>query len=105
MKTIRLRAHIKAMSSTMEIIIIASVIALAADSLWVLHDILDNGMSWSYGGIGGSLVTATLMTLYALKKHHNDSVKNGIKLLLSEKLHEQKVRNRLNRHLQLVRSK
>ncbi len=105
MAPIRLRAHIRAMSSTMEIIIIASVIALVADFCWVLHDIVDNGMSVAYAFIGGGLFVAAIMTAWALRKHHLDIVQNGIKNLLVEKLDEQKKRNRIKRHLSLVRSK
>lgn len=112
MRALKLKAHIKAMSSTMEIIIIASVIALIADFGWVCHDVIDNGISFWYGLIGGGLMIATLMTVYALRKHHLDSVENGAKLLLSQKIAEQRVRNaqlkaqiRLNRHLELVRNK
>ena len=105
MATIRLRAHIRAMSSTMEIIIIASVIALLADTFWLAHDVYENGMGWWYGTVGAGLITATLMTAWALRKHHLDIVQNGIKNLLVEKLDEQKKRNRVKRHLELVRSK
>ncbi len=105
MRTLKLRAHIKAMSNTMEVIIIASVIALVSDFCWVCHDVIDNGMSISYAFIGGGLFLATVMTAYALRKHHHDAVENGIKTLLSEKIAEQKARNRTKRHLELVRSK
>lgn len=97
--TVRVRAHLRAMSSTMEIIIIASVIALVADFTWVLHDIKENGFSVSYMMIGSALFLATAMTAYALRKHHNDTVQNGIRVLLTTKIAEQKARNRINRKL------
>lgn len=105
MANIRLRAHIQAMSSTMELIIIASVIALVADFCWVLHDVAENGISVAYVCIGGGLFTATVMTTWALRKHHLDIVQNGIKNLMVEKLEAQKKRNRVKRHLELVRSR
>lgn len=104
MANIRLRAHIKAMSSTMEIIIIASVVALVADTSWLAHDIYENGMGVWYSVVGIGLVSATVMTTWALRKHHLDIVQNGIKCLLVEKIEEQKKRNRVKRHLQLVKS-
>lgn len=105
MATIRMRAHIRAMSSTMEIIIIASVIALLADTGWLAHDVYENGIGVWYTLVGMGLVSATLMTGWALRKHHLDIVQNGIKCLLTEKLAEQKKSTRIKRHLQLVRSK
>jgi hypothetical protein len=105
MKAIRMRAHIKAMSNTIEICIIASIIALVADAGWVIHDVIDNGLSIWYILIETGLVIAALMTTYALIKHHNDQIENGFKMLLSKKIAEQRARNRCKRHLELVRSK
>ncbi len=104
MTHMRLKAHIRAMSSTMEIIIIASVIALVADLSWLLHDVYENGLGMWYSLVGLGLLSATGMTGWALRKHHNDIVANGIKLLLVEKVAEQKTRNRVKRHLELVRA-
>lgn len=98
-----MRAHIRAMSSTMEIIIIASVVALVADTAWLGHDIYENGMGIWYALVGTGLLSATAMTGWALRKHHLDIVANGIRLLLAEKVADQKIRNRVKRHLELVR--
>ena len=103
MINVKLKAHIKAMSGTMEIIIIASVIALLADTLWLGHDMYENGFGLWYLMVGIGLLSATLITAWALRKHHLDTVQNGIKLLLIEKVTQQKQRNRVKRHLELVR--
>ena len=105
MTGIKLRAHILAMSSTMEIIIIASVIALVADMGWLAHDIWHNGMNLWYSVVGLGLSSGTFMTIYALRKHHRDTVTNGLKQLKLNKIAEQKQRNRAKRHLQLVRNR
>lgn len=105
MTRVRLRAHIRAMSSTMELIIIASLVALIADLSWIAHDIYYNGLSVWYSVVFTGIFSGTAMTLYALRKHHRDTVQNGIKNLMVEKIIAQKQRNRVKRHLQLVRSR
>lgn len=89
--------HVKSLQDSFEIILTASIVALVADTGWVLHDVLSNGMSIQYAFIGGGLVTATGMTIWATIKHHMNTYSKMTKELLRAKLLLQKQRNKKKR--------
>lgn len=63
-------AHKRAFLSNFEIACEAGIIALAADLLWVLHDVLANGLNIWYILIALGLGSAIGLTALALYRHH-----------------------------------
>lgn len=47
-----------------------AVLITGADLTWLLHDVIANGISITYGIIGGLLVIGLIGTMYVLYKHH-----------------------------------
>lgn len=63
--------HTAALRTDFELVCQASIVALVADLGWVFHDVLQNGMSLSYGFIGTGLVIGIVGTAWVLIRHHN----------------------------------
>lgn len=107
MRTVRVRAHIKAMSDTIEMGLVASLIALIADTGWIIKDISSHGLSLGYSAIGLGLLVGTAITAFLLVRHHRQRVRHGIKNMMLLKLAENKNNNMIQkakrRHLKLVK--
>jgi hypothetical protein len=93
MKT-KTKCHLEAMQEVFELVLIGSMIALVADTLWVFHDIATNGMNIYYGVISTGLISATVVTLKATLKHHRVNYKKITTELLTSKLKLQKRKNK-----------
>ena len=91
------KCHIQTLADAIELSLLASTIALFADSAWVVHDIVHNGMSMTYGCILTGLLGATVITGYALVRHHTGRMHNTLKTLLHSKLARQKSINKHKR--------
>jgi len=72
------KCHLKALSNTVELSLAASVTALVADVCWLAHDVITNGMSVTYAAVGTGLVIGLSVTVYAMIRHHKDSVKGDL---------------------------
>lgn len=88
--------HIKAFLTNFEITCEAGILALAADILWIIHDIIFNGMSIWYFFVFLGLFLGLVLTGYALYRHHkyythriarklNTSFKASVKVSKSNK--------------------
>lgn len=84
------KLHMTALVEVFELILIASVIALLADTAWLMHDVCSNGISVTYAFILGGLTAATIITMIACVKHHRNNYRKLSKELLAEKLKKQK---------------
>lgn len=62
--------HIKAYLTNFEVALEAGILVIIADILWLLHDILVNGLSVYYTSIGLLMSIGLLISIYALYKHH-----------------------------------
>lgn len=62
--------HRKAFLTNFEIACEAGILALLADMLWVVHDVLANGMSIWYFVIFLGLFLGNALTVFALCRHH-----------------------------------
>jgi hypothetical protein len=69
MRTVQ-TAHKRAFLSNFELACEAAIVALVADLLWLLHDIVANGMSIWYGGVALGLILGVTFTIVALVRHH-----------------------------------
>lgn len=94
---IQTKIHIKAFSEVFELVLIGSMLALIADTCWVIHDIVSNGLSWQYVGIFTGLFSASVLTAIACVKHHKNNFGTIYHNLLDSKLKIQRCINRHNR--------
>jgi len=80
------KCHFKALSNTIEMSLVASTIALIADVCWLTHDIVTNGMSATYAGVGAGLIAGLIATTVALVGHHRNQVKCDLRIKYVDKL-------------------
>ena len=97
MTTLTKKCHIQTLADAIELSLLASTIALIADSAWVVHDIIHNGWSLTYACILAGLVCATCITGYALVRHHTGRMVIALQTLLHDKLAKQKSINKHKR--------
>jgi len=64
-----------AVKELIELITIASLLALLADATWCGYEIAKYGLDGFLGGIFTSLVVASVVVAYALYKYHTKQVK------------------------------
>lgn len=83
---IKTKCHLKTLSETVELGLIASVAALMADLGWLTKDIVHNGFTAGYLGVGLGLLGGLLMTGYALYYHHKNGMKTKLQELYKTKL-------------------
>lgn len=95
--TVKTKCHVQAFVEVFELVLIASVVALLADTGWVFHDILVNGLSIQYILIASGLLGATAITVIAFLKHHANNYKNMVKVLLVDKMNIQRRKNKHSR--------
>lgn len=96
MNTIKKQCHLKAISENLELGLIGGLLASAFDSLWVVMDMIHNGIHLHYVLILSALVVSTIMLTVALIRHHNSNVKNHMGMLYNTKkqLNKYKMRHR-----------
>lgn len=82
------------MTQTMELLIIASIIAIIADLGWLMHDILVNGFSIAYALVLSGLGSGLILTCYAGWWHHVSNYKCEVKTRLQNKLKISKAKKR-----------
>lgn len=80
--TTNIDLHIKALSSGVELALISGVVSLGADILWLVHDVVANGMSVVYGTVGFGLIAGVLIAVYALYKIHTNKVNKAHKSIV-----------------------
>lgn len=80
------RCHLRTLSETVELGLIASVAALTADLGWLTKDIIHNGFTAGYLGVGIGLLGGLLLTGYALFYHHRNGMKTKLQELYKTKL-------------------
>lgn len=85
-KSIRSRATLKALGSYFEIACIMSLVVIAADMTWLLHDILINGLSITYTIIGTGMLIGFIGTLYVTIAHNRSVSGKHCHRLLQSKL-------------------
>ncbi len=93
--TAQTKGHIYALKEVFELVLIASIIALISDTVWVMHDICTNGISKIYVVISSGLITATVLTTHATMKHHHNNYMRYMHDTMTQKLFKQK---RINKH-------
>ena len=86
MNTVNRKCHIQTLSDTIELSLIASLCALVADMIWLLHDVFNNGISVVYCTVFLGLLLGNVITIIALYRHHIGHVKTTLKVLLHDKL-------------------
>lgn len=64
------QTHTKAFLTNFEIACEAGIIALAADLIWLTHDIIANGLSVTYVVVGTGLFVGLVLTTFAAVRHH-----------------------------------
>lgn len=95
------KCHIQTLADAIELSLIASLIALFADTIWVIHDVHQNGMSCIYIVIFIGLSSGLIITGVALFRHHTGKMHNTLKTLLHVKLAKQKSINKHKREHRL----
>lgn len=64
------QVHIKAFLTNFEIACEGSIIALFADLIWLVHDIIYNSFSIWYAFVFIGIVSGIVLTTFALVRHH-----------------------------------
>lgn len=80
------KTHLKAFLTNFEIACEAGVLALVSDLLWVVHDVLQNGLSLWYVTIFSGLSIGTILTAFALYRHHRYYTHRLIKKHINPKI-------------------
>lgn len=73
--SVRTKSRLQALGSYFEMACVFSLVVILADMTWLLHDIIDNGMSIMYGIIGALMVIGFVGTVYVTIAH-NQSMSN-----------------------------
>lgn len=76
--SIKGKAHLTAAGELLELITIAFALALFADLLWVVADILENGATKVLITVAVSLLISSIVVTGALYKYHMKAVKQHL---------------------------
>ena len=82
MSTVKTRAHYKALTELVELMAVASLIALFADCLWVIRDMYVGGVTSGLFIVAILLHAAFTGMLYGVYKYHY----NQVRVILHEML-------------------
>lgn len=85
MTTLKRKCHLQALSENLELGLIGGLLASSVDSLWVIMDMIHNGVHWYYIIILLGLLTSTLAIAIALQRHHVNNVKQQIGIIYRAK--------------------
>lgn len=72
---IKTKAHYQALTDLVELMSVASLIALLADVIWVIRDSIVGGFTFTLGVVGGLLITALVGMAYGVYKYHHKAVR------------------------------
>jgi len=72
MDTQQKKRHIDAFLTNFELACQLSMIVIAADMIWLIHDVLANGLSVTYSVIFTLMVIGFIGTGYVIHRHHVD---------------------------------
>lgn len=75
MSNLKRTAHSRALTELIEVITIASLLALVADTMWCFYEIHKYGLSWQLLTIVTALTVASVAVALALYKYHMRQVK------------------------------
>ncbi len=100
MTTVHRKCHIQTLSDAIELSLIASLCALVADIVWLLHDVASNGISVVYCIVFVGLLLGNVITSIALYRHHTGRVRTTLATMLRDKL---ALQHSINKHF--LRSK
>lgn len=89
------KTHLRTFRSHFEVACLFGILAISVDILWVIHDILANGLNTFYFSILLGLCIANLGTIYVVWKHHSKLVRKIRRTLLMDKITHNK---RINKH-------
>ena len=96
---IKIRAHYQAAIELLELMSLASLIALLADAIWIVRDITVNGLTSGLFVVGVLLWTAFIMMAVGVYKYHIKAVKKILQDLLASKIQETKLKARVSRRM------
>ncbi len=82
---IKTRAHYLALTDLVEVISIASLIAVTADVFWVVRDSIVGGFTLGLDIIMVALIAAMVGMIYGLYKYHNKLVKDIVHGMMEAK--------------------
>lgn len=86
MTSVKRKCHMKALAENLELGLIGGLLASGVDSLWVVMDMLHNGVHWHYIIILIGLTLSTIVLTIALIRHHKSNVKNQLGVMYTSKL-------------------
>jgi len=95
---IKRNAHIAAASELLEVMSIASSVALIADCIWVMRDIVADGLTMGRGVVATLLFTACFFMVRATIHYHNRSVKVKVKETLQVELKNVRMKHKRNKN-------
>lgn len=96
MNQIKKQKHINAFLTNFELACELAIIITTADLIWLLHDILQNGLSIVYSLIGILLIIGLVGTSFVVYRHHNHYTKKSIK-----KYYKQRRKKKAKKNLEL----
>ncbi len=99
MGNIKVKIHLKAAVELLELMSIASLIALIGDGIWIIRDIIVNGPTPCLLFIGVLLWLSVAMMSIGVYKYHVKAVKKLIHELVDAKIRARKQEIRLARRL------
>ena len=68
------QSHKKAFLTHFEMALEWAILIIASDLVWLVHDIIVNGIKIWYVVVGLGLSTGLIGTIYVLTKHHKEYV-------------------------------
>jgi predicted membrane protein len=78
MSSVTRKCHMKALSENLELGLIGGLLASSVDTLWVIMDMIHNGLQWHYPIILIGLLLSTIILVVALVRHHRNNVKQQL---------------------------
>lgn len=97
MNKIKIRAHYRAAIELLELMSIASLIALLADAVWIIRDIWVTGYTPCLGFIATLLITASILMFIGVYKYHIKAVKQILREILHAKVRKTQRLNKVTR--------
>lgn len=94
--SVKRKCHMKALAETLELSLIGGLLASSVDLLWIVSDILHNGLKAHYFIIFIGLFLSTIILTISLVRHHRDNYKKEIGMLYKTKLNIAKHRKKLH---------
>lgn len=91
---IKAKAHYQAALELLEVMSIASLIALIADAIWIIRDISVNGLTLGLGIVGVLLWIALIIMGYGVYKYHVKAVKKILHEMMEQKVKINKSRRK-----------